>query len=168
MKENDKFETWKPDDITYDKIEVLLKFVVFISNLDITSNESQAKIKEIKYLIQNIHKPETHKEWNICLDIFDYEIQNGKRKEGFYWRKWAVYFESEKLEIVAESKHTAGDFSHYGNDFSYYSSICFSHSIQGKRIDMDNDIFEFVRDANNYKKYVNGNLKDIEIDVDIW
>jgi len=33
---------------------------------------------------------------------------------------------------------------------------------------LDTDINKFVEDAINYKKYITKDLKEVEIDIDIW
>ncbi|WP_347175563.1 hypothetical protein [Polaribacter uvawellassae] len=168
MENQGKIETWKPDESTFSKIQELKKFVDFVANLEFASEKEKRKAKEIKYLIENIHNPKTHKNWNVCLDIFDREIQDGIENEGYYWRKWSVYFEMESLEIEAETNHTADDLGHYGDDFFYYGTIYFGKEIKGQRIYMDVDINEFIKDSLNYKKYITESLNDIEIDIDIW
>ena len=163
-----KIETWKPDETTFNKIQELKKFVDFVANLEIATEDDKIKAKEIKYLIENINNSETHKNWNVCLDIFDREIQNGSKKEGFYWRKWSVYFEIESLEIEAESNHTADDLGHYGDDFCFYGAIYFRKDLNGQRIYLDVDISEFIKDSMNFKKYITESLNEIEIDIDVW
>jgi hypothetical protein len=168
LKNQEKIEAWKPDEVTFNKIQDLKKFVDFVSSLDFATKENKIKAKEINYLIENIHNSVTHKEWNVCLDIFDPEIQKGIRKEGFYWRKWSVYFEMGSLEIEAESSHTANPLGHYGDDLYYYGAICFNHKIKGRRVYMDVDIKEFINDSLNFKKYITDSLFEIDIDIDIW
>ncbi|WP_143744252.1 hypothetical protein [Polaribacter tangerinus] len=168
MENQGKTETWKPDETTFNKIQEIKKFVDFAANLDFVNDENKLEGKEIKYLIENINNPETHKNWNVCLDIFDPEIQKGIEKEGFYWRKWSVYFEIEKLEIEAESNHTADALGHHGDDFCYYGAIYFGKDTKGQRIYMDVDIKKFIKDAMNYKNYITEPLTDIEVDIDIW
>ena len=169
LKKQGQNKMWKPDKKTYEEIQKLKRFANFISKLEYIAPEQKSKIEEIKFLIKNIDKPETHKEWNICLDIFDREIQgkvNGK--EGFYWRKWSVYFEFGSLEIEAESNHTADDRGHYGDDFFFYGIIHFGKNITRDKIYLDTDLNKFVEDAYEYKKYITKTLNQIEIDVDIW
>ncbi len=168
MGNNEKLPKWKLEQKTFNEIQQLKLFADFISNLEFTTEEDKEKIKEIKFLIENINNPNTHKNWNICLDIFDQEIQNGNKKNGFYWRKWSIYFELESLEIQAESNHTSEPIGHYGADFYYYGKVYFGKNFEGERIYLDNDIIEFVKDSINYKKYVTEFLNEIEIDIDIW
>lgn len=163
---NTKF--FDKEEIAYHKIQELLKFADLIESMDLTSSVVKSNIREIKFLIENIHKSETHKNWNLCLDIVDEEFYNSTiQKVGFYRRQWSVYFECERLEIIAESKHTKGFFGHYGDDFNYESSIIFSEESNNQRIYMDTDIKEFILDAMNYKKYITKTLKQIEIDVSV-
>lgn len=168
MENQKKLETWKPDETTFNKIQELKKFVDFVANLEYATKEDKTKAKEIKYLIENINNLETHKDWNVCLDIYDRKIQYGIEKEGFYWRKWSVYFEMESLAIEAETKHTADDLGHYGTDFCFYGSINFRKDINGQRIYMEDDISEFIKDAMNFKKYITESLNEIEVDIDVW
>ncbi len=168
MKKHNEIEKWIPDKSTYSEIQKLKKFVEFVSNLKFSTNKDKQKTKEIEFLIENINNPETHKEWCVCLDIFDRKIQNGQTKEGLYWRKWAVFFESNSLEIIAESKHTAENLGHYGEQFYFYGSIYFEKAFTGKRIYLDEDIDDFTNDSETYEKYITAQLNDIEVDIDIW
>jgi len=163
----DKCKTLNLDKATYKKIQELKKFVDLVVNLDVASKEHHSKAVEIKQLIHNIHNSDTHKNWNICLDIFDPEIKKGIVKEGFYWRKWSVYFETDCLVIEAETKHTTDPFGHYGNDFCYYGAIHFSKNYLGKPIYLDVDIGEFIKDAMNFKKYISQSLNELEININI-
>ena len=169
MKNQKQNKIWKIDKLAYEEIQKLKCFADFISELEFIEPKQKAKIDEIKSLIESIDRPEIHKNWNICLNIFDREIQDGtNEKEGFYWRKWSVYFEMESLEIEAESNHTADDLGHYGDDFNCYGAVYFGKNIDGDRIYLDTDLNEFVNDAKQYKKYLTETLNDIEIDIDIW
>ncbi|MFD2823414.1 hypothetical protein ACFS5M_07010 [Lacinutrix iliipiscaria] len=168
MKNHTKIETSKPDKTTLKKIQELRIFVDFVSNLEFATEDNKTKAKEIKYLIENIHNYKTHRNWNICLDIYDREIQNGIKSEGIYWRKWSVFFENEMLEIVAESNHTTEDLGHYGDDFCYYGTLLFAENIKEQRTYFDVDINEFIKDSMNYEKYVTDSLNDLKIDIDIW
>lgn len=168
LKNQGAIKTWQPDETTFNKIQELKQFVDFVANLEFSTEKDKTKAKEIKYLIENIHNPKNHKNWNVCLSIFAPEIQNGIKKEEFYWRKWSVFFEMESLEIVAESKHTADDFGHYGDSFYYYGAIYFSKDIKGQRIYMDVDISEFISDSLNFTKYITASLNEIDVDIDVW
>ena len=169
LKKQEQSKIWKLDKKTYEEIQKLKYFTDFISELELITPEQKLKVEKIKYLIENIDKSETHKQWNICLDIFDREIQDGRNdKEGFYWRKWSVYFESDSLEIEAESNHTSDDLGHYGDDFFYYGTVYFRENIEGQRVYLYRDLMEFINDVKDYKKYITKTLNDIDIDIDIW
>jgi len=168
LEKQDKLETWEIDEAIFNKIQELKIFIDFVCSLKLATKENKIKAKEIKFLIENINNPETYKDWNVCLDIFDREIQFGNEKTGFYWRKWSVFFELESLEIKAESNHTDDYLGHYGDDFCYYGTICFGKDVKGEGIYMNVDISEFIQDAKNYKEYITESLNDIEIDIDIW
>ncbi|MDO9255669.1 MAG: hypothetical protein Q7U54_09165 [Bacteroidales bacterium] len=156
---------WIPDEGTYNKIQKLKKYVAFIAGLPFSSDEDKQKASRIIFLIENINKPETFRSWNVCLDIFDRDIQYGFNKsKGIYWRTWSVYFEGDSLEIEASSKHTH-DIFHYGDDFHYFGLIYFTKNIEYQRLFLETDIDEFVNDASNFNKYITESLNDIEIDI---
>ncbi|WP_347175385.1 hypothetical protein [Polaribacter uvawellassae] len=159
---------WKPDTTTYNNIQSLIKFVDFISDLPFSKVQNKIYLTEIAFLIKNIHKAETHKEWNLSLDIYDYSFHSETKKEGVYWRNWSVSFESGRLDIEAKSHHTEEPLGFYKDDFNYYGVIYFEKEIKNERIYLDVAISEFIKDAFNYKKYITNTLKDIEIDIDIW
>tara|TARA_R110002124_G_scaffold159411_2_gene326619 strand:+ start:14614 stop:15117 length:504 start_codon:yes stop_codon:yes gene_type:complete len=159
---------WKPDTTTYNNIQSLIKFVDLISDLPFSTEQNKIDLKEIVFLIKNIHKPETHKEWYLFLEIHDYEFQTETNKEGIYWRSWSVSFESGILEIEAESHHTEKPLGFYKDDFNYHGVIYFHKENKNERIYLDVAISEFINDAFNYKKYITNTLKDVEIDIDVW
>lgn len=167
MENSDKIEVWKADEATLIQIQELKKFVDFVANLEFATSEDKTNAEEIKYLIENIHDPKTHKAWSVCLDIFDPEIQL-YNKEGIYWRKWDVFFEAECLDVEAESNHTSDALGHYGNDFCFYYNVCFSNDCNGKRIYKSDDISEFVKDAMNYKNYITESLNEVEVEIEVW
>ena len=160
---------YKPDKNIFNEIQKLKKFVDFVANLEFSYEDAKETAKQINCLIENIHNPKTHKDWGVFLNIFDREVQEGIKKEGFYLRNWSVSFESESLEIRAKSSHTAADgWEHYGDDFFYYGSIYFGEDINDQTIYMDVDLEEFIKDAKNYEKYITESLNDVEIDIEIW
>jgi len=159
-------EYWKPDKLSYNKIQELKKFVKFVSNLEFAEIGGQSQANEIIHLIESIDKPETYKNWCVYLNIFDRQLQEDSSKEGVYWRKWLISFESGVLQIEAESKQ-ANELGHHGNDFSYYGEVYFTKDISCKRINLDVDIREFINDAQNYEKYITESLNDIEVDIEL-
>ena len=160
---------WRPNNATYNKIQQLKTYVNFISKLKYCNVIDKKYADKINYLIENINNSTTYKNWMVCLDIYDRDVQYGTNKKGgFYWRKWSVYFENGLLEITAESKHTSENLGHYGSDFSYYGIVYFHKNIKGKRIYLDTPITEFINDAKQYKKYTTETLNDIETEIDVW
>lgn len=158
---------WIPDEATYIKIQKLKKYVTFIAGLEFSTDEDKEKASEIIFLIENINKPETFRSWNICLDIFDLDIQYGFNKsKGIYWRTWSVYFEGDSLEIEASSKHS-DDIFHFDDNFHYFGLIYFAKNIECQRLFLETDIDEFVTDASNFKKYITESLNEIEIDIEV-
>lgn len=158
---------WTPDKETYSKLQKLLKFGDFVANLKYASKEDKLKVEKIKQFILNFDKPETIPDWSIDLGIYDNDIRDGN-DEGFYWRKWNIYYELSTLEIEAETKHSDYDLGHYGDDYSYWGAIYFGEVNSDRRVFLDEDIDEFIQDAINYKKYITEKLCDIEIDVGVW
>jgi hypothetical protein len=162
-------EYWKPNKATYNKIQQLKAYVNFIAQLKYCTEKDKKNAEEINYLIENINHSTSYKNWMVCLDIYDRDVQYGTNKNGgFYWRKWSVYFENGLLEITAESKHTSENLGHFGDDFYYYGGVYFYKNIKGKHIYLDTPITEFIDDAKQYKKYITETLNDIEIEIDVW
>ena len=159
-------EYWTPNKLIYNNIQELKKFVKFVSNLEFAEIGDRSKADEIIYLIENIDKPETYKDWYIYLNIFDRELQNDSTKDGTYWRKWLVYFESGVLGIEAESKQV-NILEHSGDDFCYYGGVYFAKDLNCQRIYLNVDVNEFINDAYDYKKYITETLNDIEVDIEI-
>ena len=153
------------DNATFNKIQKLKKFVNFIANLEIETSKIRANAKEVNYLISNINNKSSHKDWSVFLDIFDRKVQNGEL-EGIYWRKWSVSFESEILEIVAESYHSKNPLGYYSGHYNYFGVISFNKTKLVKYCFKD-DINAFLDDAFNYKQYIVKTLNDIEFEIDV-
>ena len=75
-------EYWQPDKETYDELQQLRTFLSFVANLKEATAKDKEAAEKIDAFIINIDKIETKREWNICLDIFDYEIQTGLNNTG--------------------------------------------------------------------------------------
>lgn len=165
---NNMTDFWKIDTETYTEIQKLTRFVDFVKSLNIATEKDIANCENIKRQIINLVNTEKLKSWNICIDIFDYEVQAKiDDAKGYYWKTWAVFFEGGHLTIEAKSEHTNETIGHYGNDFHFNASVNFKKDINFQRIYLDNDIDLFVNDAIKYESYIKGGLKDVEIDVDI-
>ncbi len=159
---------WIADTDTYNKLQKLKAFVNFISALKYATEKEKQSATEIINLIENINKPYTFKSWNVCLDIFDREIQYGaNKKEGFYWRSWSVYFEMGRMEIEAKSRHTSEALGHHGDDFNFYAMVSFVKENTLDRIYMTEDVESFVADALKYESYITVSLNDVEIDIEV-
>jgi hypothetical protein len=161
-------DCWIADTDTYNKLQKLKVFVNFISALKYATEKDKQAASEIINLIENINKPETFKSWNVCLDIFDREIQYGaNKKEGFYWRSWSVYFEIDTIEIEVKSRHTCEPLGHYGDDFNFYAMVSFVKENTFDRIYMPADVESFVADALKYESYITESLNVVEIDIEV-
>lgn len=166
MKKKVKPEFWIPDIETYNQLQKLKHFVDFVAGLPDANELQKQNSYKIKDLIETINQPETMKDWWVCLDITDWNIQVGNGT-GIYWKKWSIYFESGKLEI--ESTDEILDEQKFSETYqNYYGCIYFEKDIKGERIYMDTDIDEFIADAMNYESYLTEGLKDIEVDIDIF
>ncbi|MEZ5198468.1 MAG: hypothetical protein R2764_19405 [Bacteroidales bacterium] len=73
-----------------------------------------------------------------------------------------------KLEITAETYHTADNRGHYGDGFNFWAGIHFDKKIKCDRVYMEHSINDFVIDAMNFKEYITESLNEIEIDISIW
>jgi hypothetical protein len=166
MVNNKKPEYWVPDSETYNQLQKLKKFVDFVAGLPVAFALHKQNADKIKDLIETINQPETIKDWWVCLDVTDLNIQGGNGT-GIYWKKWSVNFEFGKLEI--ESTDEILDEQKFSETYeNYYGCIYFAKDIKGERIYMDTDIDEFIADAMNYESYLTEGLKDIEVDIDIF
>lgn len=153
---------------TLNQLQILKVFVNFVVSLKYAKESDRKKGAEINYLIENLDNPETFKNWNVCLDIFDFDIMYSKTKmHGVYWITWSVFFESGSLEIEAKTNHSDEPLKHYGDDFEFYATIFFRKEIPCEHVYMEKDLKEFVADAMNYTNYITDSLKEIEIDIDV-
>ena len=165
---NLKTEYWIIDKASLENIQKLNRFVDFVSGLEQTSSEHKKKATELKYLIENLDKPETFKEWLVCLDIFDESRQYRYIKDaGIYWMKWWVFFEMGKLEIQIESESI--DNEGFSDEESFfYSFINFKKEIEHERFFGDTNLDKFVEHALNFKNHLTKDLNYIETEIDIW
>lgn len=160
--------SWIPDKETYNNIQKLTALVTFLSNTKYATIEFKEQSPKIISLIKNLNKPETFMEWNVCLDIFDREIQYNSELKGIYWRSWFISFEQNRLEIEATTHHSLEPFGHYGDDFNFYEIICFDKQYNFERIITNGLIDEFIKDFLNFENYITEKLNDVEIEIDIW
>ena len=160
---------WIADVDTCNKLQKLKTYVIFVAGLKYATEKDKQVAAEIINLIENINKPDTFKSWNVCLDIFDREIQDGvDKKEGFYWRSWSVYFEIDTMEIEATSRHTCEPLGHHGNDFNFNATVFFKNEIACDRIFMTQELESFVGDALKYETYITESLNAVEIDIEVY
>ena len=161
-------EFWQPDNETYNELQQLRIFLSFVANLkEATAKDKEAAVK-IDAFIVNIDKIEVKREWNICLDIFDYDIQMGLTKEeGIYHRRWWVFFDRNSLEIETRTDHSEENpLYHYGDDFFFEGRIYFKEEITGDRKYLYCSMQDFVEDAKRYKHYLNEKMKNIEVEIE--
>lgn len=157
------------DENTYQEIQKLTEYVSFVANLPYTTDEDKSKLKEILDLIGQINNPNTHKNWWACIDIYDEDVQLNKISGNFYWRKCFAAFQNGTLEIVTESNYINDeDTAVRPKHFEYYGAVYFEDTITGKRSYLKQDVFEFVEDAKNYKKYLTEARMTVEAELDIW
>lgn len=162
-------DLWIADADVYNKLQKLKTYVIFVAGLKYATEKDKQAAAEIISLIENINKPETFKSWNVCLDIFDREIQNSaNKKEGFFWRSWSVYFEIDTIEIEATSRHTSEPLGHHGNDFNFNATVFFKKEIACDRIFMTQELTSFVGDAIKYETYITESLNAVEIDIEVF
>ncbi len=162
-----KFEFWTVDDDTYIQLQKLIKFVEFVSSLEYTSETDREKAAEIIELIKNINNPKSFKTWDICIDIYDHDIQwKLNDRTGVYWRSWSIFFEHSQLQIKAESYHSEFPFWYEG-DFYYESLIYLEKNIDFRRVYMDADLNEFLNDAYNFRNYITEHLNDVEVEINV-
>ena len=165
---NKDSDFWIMDSETLSGLQILKTFVNFVASLKYATENDRQNAYEINYMIESLDKPESFKAWNVCLDIFDQDlIYSENKKHGIYWRSWSVFFENDKLEIEAKTRHTDEPLNHYGDDFDYHSAISFKKEIPCNRIYLKKDLKEFVADAIGYKNYITDNLNEIEVDIQI-
>ncbi len=152
---------------SYEELQLLKEFVRFVANLEQASAMDREAANEIISLIENINDPSTFKEWNIGLDIFDYDKQQGKDKEpGVYLRTWNVYLENDLLEIEAEEKRTDETIYTIGHGVYFWASI--SLNADSPTLETNKGISFFVNDALHYEKHITESLKDIEVSIEVF
>lgn len=147
----------------YHEFQKLKCFVEFVAGLSFSSGEEKAWAKEIVWLIEHLHQPETHREWMVCLDIYDTEVQCRHILEGIYRRGWVLNFEKGQLELEAVTNHSKS-FDHYGDDF--HVEFCMDFVAGGvPALPPGTSLDAFVQDAVAYEKYICGTLNSVEVYV---
>lgn len=168
MNNEKKSDFWIMDLQTLSGLQILKTFVDFVASLKYATENDRQNASKINSMIESLDKPESFKDWNVCLDIFDQDLMYSEnKKHGIYWRSWSVFFENDKLEIEIKTRHTDEPLNHYGDDFDYHAVIFFKKEIPCNRIYMKRDLKEFVADAYNYTNYITDALNEIEVDIQI-
>lgn len=166
---NSETKYWIIDNTTLEKLQVLKKFVDFIAGLDETSSEHKNNAEKVKFFIENLDKPETLKQWNSCIDIFNPFIQMGNYGEngGIYWKDWSCWFELGILEIRIEERYVDKDGFQDGKTI-FYNSINFNKEFNGKRIWGDNNFQDFIDNAFKFREEIADDFNNVEAEIDIW
>lgn len=160
---------WIPDNKTYNELQQLKTFVDFVAGLKNATKDDKETAIKIKTLIENFNQPDTFENWNVCLDIFDRNVQYGINKNGgVYQRKWWAFFEENILEIEAATKHIDDPLNHFGNDFHFVSYIDFNKNIPYERRYTNGKLIDFIKDVEKFKSYMTETLNDIEIDIAVF
>ena len=161
-------DIWIPDTATYNSIQKLKNFVTFVATTKYATEVDKKTARKIVYLIDNIDKPATFKNWMVHFDILNSDLDyHHNKKSGIYQRYWCVTFEDYTLEIEAITKHTNEPLYHFGNDFEYYAAIFFKKEIPFQRFYINNSVERFVADARNYKMYKSKLMSNIELDFNV-
>jgi hypothetical protein len=147
----------------YIELQKLKCFVEFVAGLSFSSGEEKAWAKEIVWLIEHLHQPETHREWMVCLDIYDPEVQCRHIPEGIYRRGWMLNFEKGRLSLEAVTNHSKS-FDHYGNDFHLGFRVEFREG-SVPALPPGTNLDAFVQDAVSYEKYICSTLNSVEVDI---
>lgn len=160
---------WIIDNTTLEKLQVLKQFVDFVAGLEETSPEHKNNAEKVKYLIENLNKPETFKQWNSCIDIYNPFIQMGNYGEngGIYWKDWSCCFEQGILEIRIVERYVDKDGSQDEKPI-FYSSIDFNKNFNDERIQGDNNFQDFIDNAFKFREDIIDEFNDVETEIDIW
>jgi hypothetical protein len=173
MNNNADLEFWIPDRETYNQLQKLKQFVEFVAQQEETSTEYKNNAEKVKYLIENIDKPETFRDnWNTCIDIYDHIIQCGcyghnyEDNKGLYWKRWWIWFELGELQINIVEEY-ADENGYQDEKWIFDSRIIFNKDFDGERIWGDTNYAEFVQDAMNFRNYITKDLNYVEIEIEI-
>ena len=159
---------WIIDKATLEKLQVLKQFVDFVAILDETSQEHKKNANDVKYLIENLDKPEKFKKWSVSILIQDVEKLYGDfEKGGIFKKEWSVYFQPEFLIVDIEEYYV----NRVGSTVEktiFESVINFKADGNKNRIKGDTNYLEFVDDAFFYRDYLTKKLNDVETEIEIW
>lgn len=161
-----KIKKWVPDNITYNKIQKLKKFVEFVASTEYTTLKFKKEAKEIIQLIESIDKPYVEKYWDISLDLLDEEILNNNL-EGFHWKEWSVSFEFNTLTVVAKT-HNTDDNLFRESDFLYYFTVNFEKDFKGVRVSEERATMnDFLNDVTSFKKYYTDSMNTVNAEINL-
>jgi hypothetical protein len=165
---NSGIKYWIIDNTTLEKLQVLKQFVDFVAGLEETSPEHKNNAEEVKYLIENLDKPETFKQWNSCIDIYNPFIQMGNygKNGGIYWKDWSCYFELGILEIRIVERYVDKD-GFQDEKPIFYSSIDFNNKINSERILGNSSYKDFINNAFKFRDNIVGDFNDVQAEIDI-
>ena len=167
--QNTNSKYWIIDKVTLEKLQVLKQFVDFVAEQEETSAEHKNNAAKVKFFIENLDKPETFKQWNSCIDIFNPFLQGGRYGEngGIYWKDWSCWFELGILEISIEERYVDKD-GLQDEKTIFYNSINFNKEFNGERILGDNNYQGFIDNAFKFRKDIVDDFNEVEAEIDIW
>lgn len=168
MKENLRSKLTPIDNETYNELQKLIKFVDFVTSLEYCTEIDRINAAIIINRIKELNNPETYCDWDICIDIYDLDIQfKLTDRNGIYWKTWSVSFEDACLEIRAESYHS--DTTHNLQiDFNFNSTINFKDISGISNPFSINTIDDFLCDAFKFGNYITEDLNEIEVVINIY
>ncbi|GET28550.1 hypothetical protein [Prolixibacter sp. SD074] len=154
---------------TLNELQVLRSFVDFVAGQPETPPEQRKLASDIKYSIENFDKPETFKEWGVCIDIYDPVIQSKSDggKGGMYWKKWWLWFELGLLEICIEEEYVDKD-GYLDEEQIFYGYINFNKNIKGPRTLGDHNYQKFLEDAFQFRNDITDSLNNVETELNLW
>ncbi|MCB0482113.1 MAG: hypothetical protein KDC83_11815 [Flavobacteriales bacterium] len=169
MKNQVKAGAWQMSEHVYNQIQELKRFVDFVANLEIATENDRSKGEEIKLLMGTIHLPRTRKHWQINLRIHDFDVHRQVHPEGQFRRIWSLVCNDLGVSLEAESNYCDYPEGHTGSDFCFYDSATFYTPHPEDPINFqDGDAIDFVNDAMDYKKYITESLNEVEITVETY
>jgi len=162
-------DRWKQDKEACIELQKLKKFVDFVAAIPGVTKEQKENAEVVNWLIENIDKPETYRNWCVQIMIWydvDHEIGPLQKPEVLE-RYWSVLFSDNDLsvEATAHTNSPTPPYYKYGRD-GYSLNLNLNPKKASAKLTIRKPIDDFVAKAMNYKKYITDKTTKIDIELE--
>ena len=157
-------DRWILDKQGCHELQKLKRFVNFVAELPDVTEEQRENAEVINWLIENIDRPETYKEWSCRIGI-DYEFEDNNPVKQLEGKVWWVRFMYKHLSIYGAAEFYIPERTYDTTEYRYDSKITFDTKNPSAPLAINISIDNFIASAMDYKKHINDKAIGIEIEI---